>query len=112
MTLMFFGILISIILAVTISRRFGFRSQKPDHYKAGTPVFDIRQHMKGDLLCEGVIYGPFGRVTSRFVAKMQADPSFENFGLIAKGMRDDTKVGSNNLFTGLASLASSSKFDI
>ena len=46
------------------------------------------------------------------VAKMQADPSFENFGLIAKGMRDDTKVGSNNLFTGLASLASSSKFDI
>ena len=92
MTLMFFGILISIILAVTLSRGFGFRSQKPDHYKAGTPVFDIRQHLKGDLLCEGVIYGPFGRVTSRFVAKMQADWS----GNVGR-MTEEFKYDSGNI---------------
>ena len=92
MTLTFFGILIAIILAVTVSRRFGFRSQKPEHYKAGTPVFDIRQHLKGALLCEGVIYGPFGRVTSRFVAKMQADWS----GNVGR-MTEEFKYDSGNI---------------
>ncbi len=34
--------------------------------------FDLRQHLNGPILCEGVIYGPTGRVTSRFVADMEA----------------------------------------
>ena len=34
------------------------------------PAFDIRQHLSGPMTCEGVIYGPMGRVTSRFTANM------------------------------------------
>jgi hypothetical protein len=50
---------------------FGFRAQKPEHYKGTTPGFDPRHHLEGPILCEGVVYGPLGRVTSRFVARME-----------------------------------------
>jgi hypothetical protein len=36
------------------------------------PRFDIRRELQGPILCEGVIFGPTGRVTSRFVADMNA----------------------------------------
>jgi hypothetical protein len=48
----------------------GFRAQKPVDYAGQGPAFDPRQHLNGPILCEGVIYGPLGRVTSRFVADM------------------------------------------
>jgi hypothetical protein len=32
--------------------------------------FDLRKHLNGSIECEGVIFGPFGRVSSRFVAEM------------------------------------------
>ena len=34
--------------------------------------FDIRQHLNGAMICEGVVYGPTGRVNTRFVANMNA----------------------------------------
>lgn len=46
----------------------GFAAQKPTDYEDGTPDFDVRRHLNGSILCEGVIYGPTGRVSSRFVA--------------------------------------------
>jgi hypothetical protein len=49
-----------------------FRAQKPEDYAAAKREFDLRQHLKGPILCEGVIYGPTGRVTSRFVADFDA----------------------------------------
>jgi hypothetical protein len=48
----------------------GFAAQSPADYAHTVPAFDPRVHLCGPLLCEGVSYGPFGRVTSRFVAKM------------------------------------------
>ncbi|WGI23500.1 DUF3833 domain-containing protein [Amylibacter sp. IMCC11727] len=51
-------------------RYFGFKAQKPQDYVNGGPEFDIRTHLNGPLICEGVLYGPTGRVTSRFVADM------------------------------------------
>ena len=59
-------------LLVVAPRVLGFRAQKPSDYAAG-PRFDPRMHLSGSLLCEGVIYGPTGRVVSRFVADMQGD---------------------------------------
>ena len=53
------------------SRRLSFRAQRPEDYADG-PLFDIRERLNGPLLCEGVIYGPTGRVTSRFVADIEA----------------------------------------
>ena len=47
-----------------------FISQHPDDYNATGPELNLREHLDGPLLCEGVLYGPTGRVTSRFVADM------------------------------------------
>ncbi len=62
----------ALLAAFWLARRMGsFAAQRPADY-AG-PAFDLRQHLNGPILCEGVIYGPMGRVTSRFVAQMQGE---------------------------------------
>ncbi len=53
-------------------RHFSFVAQKPGDYARTTPQFDLRQHLNGPILCEGVVYGLGGRVISRFVADMDA----------------------------------------
>ncbi|MEL7026613.1 MAG: DUF3833 domain-containing protein [Pseudomonadota bacterium] len=53
-------------------RYFGFRAQRPEELAATGPIFDIREHLNGPIVCEGVIYGPTGRVSSRFVADFEA----------------------------------------
>jgi hypothetical protein len=54
------------------ARYADFRAQTPEDYADEGREFDLRQHLKGPILCEGVIYGPTGRVTSRFVADFDA----------------------------------------
>jgi len=51
---------------------WGFVAQKPFDYEDENPAFDIRKHLNGPILCEGIIYGPLGRVSSRFVANFDA----------------------------------------
>lgn len=64
--------ILSLLLVVALVRRMtGFAAQRPDAYVTLGPAFDPRVHLNGPILCEGVIYGPFGRVTSRFVADIQ-----------------------------------------
>ncbi|THH36772.1 DUF3833 domain-containing protein [Aliishimia ponticola] len=60
-----------VILALRLIRRFvGFETQTPADYAEGkSGQFDLRKHLNGPLICEGVIYGPLGRVNSRFVAE-------------------------------------------
>lgn len=60
-----------VVIAALIAPLFiGFRSQRPAHFADLAPRFDPRRDLNGRILCEGVIYGPTGRVTSRFVAEM------------------------------------------
>jgi len=55
------------------SRLWDFPAQTPaDYAGAGGPAFDLKEHINGPILCEGVIYGPTGRVASRFVADFNA----------------------------------------
>jgi len=54
------------------ARFFGFRGQRPEELAGTGPAFDIRERLNGAILCEGVIYGPTGRVSSRFVADFEA----------------------------------------
>lgn len=54
------------------SRKFDFLAQAPDDYANG-PTFDIRKVLNGPLLCDGIIYGPTGRVSSRFTARFDAE---------------------------------------
>jgi len=66
------GVALSLVAAAVFCRFWGFRAQSPDDYAGQKPGFDIRERLNGPLACEGVIYGPTGRVVSRFVAEMNA----------------------------------------
>ncbi len=50
--------------------RIGFASQRPTDYIGSTPALSLQSHLDGPLVSEGLIYGPTGRVISRFVAQM------------------------------------------
>lgn len=58
------------ILVLARSRLAGFAAQRPQDYAAG-PVLDPTRHLAGPLVMEGMLYGPTGRVVSRFVALAQ-----------------------------------------
>ena len=65
-------IFLILILAVAVLLRLtiGFHTQRPSHYAATGPKFDLRKHLSGPMKSEGMIYGPGGHVASRFVAEM------------------------------------------
>lgn len=55
-----------------ISNFTGFAGQSSSDYADG-PVMDIRQVLNGRIACDGVIYGPFGKVAARFVGDFYAE---------------------------------------
>ncbi len=65
------GMVLMLALLALVQRIRGFQAQKPVDYAAMEPRVDIRKHLSGPIRCEGVIYGPMGRVTSRFTADME-----------------------------------------
>lgn len=84
-----FGVILLIVLLAMKSRFMGFRSQKPDDLRDRGPAIDLRQHLNGPILCEGVIYGPTGRVSSRFVAEMLGEWN-GNTGVLRERFRYDS----------------------
>jgi len=65
------GVVVTLAMVATLRRFASFQAQRPADYATSGPRFDLPQHLSGPMLCEGVIYGPTGRVTSRFVAEME-----------------------------------------
>lgn len=67
------ALILALILLVLAALRWrmGFLAQRPSDYSGTEPAADIRRHLNGPLQCEGIIYGPTGRVTSRFTARME-----------------------------------------
>ncbi len=58
-----------VILVVVLRSRFAdFGAQRAEDYADDYPFFDMRTHLNGEMYCEGVIFGPLGRVTSTFDA--------------------------------------------
>lgn len=56
-----------VALALWAKHRFAsFEAQSPDDYAGTRPALDLRTHLAGRINCHGVIYGPLGRVASRF----------------------------------------------
>lgn len=71
MTIVLAAALILALLFPLLRRKlWSFQAQSPAELATTGPKFDLRQHLSGPILCEGLIYGPTGRVTSRFVANM------------------------------------------
>ncbi len=81
-------VLIVIASIAVLPRYFGFASQRPGDWAGKGPQFDPRRDLNGPILCEGVIYGPFGRVTSRFVAEMRGEWQ-GNRGVLSEVFRYD-----------------------
>ena len=71
-TAFFFGVLATALFGWFLSRRAGFLAQSSEDYADG-PVFDLKQHLNGPITCEGLIYGPLGRVSTRFTAHFEAE---------------------------------------
>ena len=65
------GVVITLALLWLRSRYASFRAQTPADYAFEGVAFDLRKRLSGPIQCEGVIFGPTGRVTSRFVADME-----------------------------------------
>lgn len=70
-----FAILLGLLaLGLAVRRfRFSFAGQSPARYAGTEPAFDLRTHLGGAMISEGVIFGPTGAVTSRFVAEMNGN---------------------------------------
>ncbi len=84
-----FGVALTAAALLLFLRFWSFRSQSVQDYAQAGPQFDIRQHLSGPILCEGVIYGPTGRVTSRFVADFEAEWE-GNVGVMKETFRYDS----------------------
>lgn len=83
------GLFTALALVAVYVRRMTFLAQRPEDLAGKGPAFDPRAHLSGPILCEGVIYGPTGRVASRFVADMQG--SWEgDTGTLAETFRYDS----------------------
>lgn len=79
------------------SRLMSFRAQNSDDYADG-PVFDIRERFNGPIVCEGVIYGPTGRVSSRFVADFDASWN-GNVGTMVEKFHYDSGLVQDRVWT-------------
>lgn len=83
------GLVFTVVGAFLRSRYVSFWAQKPEDYPDNGPQFDIRQKLNGPIICEGVIFGPLGRVSSRFVADFEA--SWQgNVGVMKEHFRYDS----------------------
>ncbi|WP_299694360.1 DUF3833 family protein [uncultured Tateyamaria sp.] len=72
MDALFFALLGALTMAALFwsrSRYADFLAQRPEDYTGDSSQFDLRTHLSGPIICEGVIYGPMGRVSSRFVGE-------------------------------------------
>jgi len=98
LVLFFFGVLLTFSLVWARLRFAAFAAQRPQDYAGQGPILDIRNELRGTILCEGIIYGPLGRVSSRFVAEMNA--SWEgNTGTMTEHFRYDNGNTQDRIWT-------------
>lgn len=85
-------LLLALSLFAIRARFLSFRGQRPHDYLGLGPDFTFETYLAGSLLCEGVIFGPTGRVTSRFIAHMDGTWSDEGGELATKFVYDGGAV--------------------
>ena len=88
-----------------------FRWQSPSDYADTGPAFGVKKNLGGKMISDGVIYGPTGRVVTRFVAEMEGvwdgdEGTLAEFFKYAGGGGIDRKwflkMGDNGNFTATA----------
>lgn len=88
-TLFLAGAATIIILMLLWERFAGFTAQASSDYDGDDLQIDLRTHLDGPIKCEGVIYGPLGRVVSRFSADFEAVWD-ANRGIMSEKFRYDS----------------------
>lgn len=106
------AILLLVLAAIFAKNMFlSFRAQSPSDYADTGPEFLLKTHLAGEILSEGLIYGPTGRVTNSFVAKMSGEWNGDTGTLseeftYSNGERQSRKwfltLGEGNTFTATA----------
>ena len=71
-TFFLLGLIAALAGVLLFNRITGFTAQRTSDYAGQDPAFDLRTHLSGAIKCEGVIYGPTGRVATRFVGDFEA----------------------------------------
>ncbi|MBQ2261671.1 MAG: DUF3833 family protein [Loktanella sp.] len=91
------GATLAVVAMIAKTRYASFMAQTPADYADG-PLFDIRDKFNGPIICEGVMYGPTGRVISRFVADFEA--SWDgNTGTMVEKFRYDSGLQQDRCWT-------------
>ncbi len=83
------GVLLTLILLARPCAHHVVSRADARRLRGQGPRFDLRRHLNGPLLCEGVIYGPTGRVSSRFVADIRGTWD-GNVGTLTERFRYDS----------------------
>lgn len=64
-------VLFAVLVVIVAKARFlSFRAQAPADYASTGPTFSLQKHLNGEILSEGLIYGPNGKMSNSFVARM------------------------------------------
>ncbi|WP_170411404.1 DUF3833 domain-containing protein [Ruegeria atlantica] len=63
-------LLAALALFIAKNRFLSFRAQSPDDYTGTGPAFKMKEVLNGEILSEGLIYGPNGKMSNSFVARM------------------------------------------
>lgn len=80
------GVALVLLFKWAKQRYASFVAQSPTDYAGDEAQFDVRKHLNGPIICEGVIYGPLGRVTSRFVGEFDCEWT-DNTGVMREHFR-------------------------
>lgn len=96
--LLILGATAALALLLFHRAKMSFVAQHPDDYEAKHPELNLREHLNGPILCEGVIYGPMGRVSSRFVADMNVTWD-GNVGTMTEHFRYDSGTTQDRCWT-------------
>lgn len=90
---LFLVIFALMLLGLYLPRYFiGFLAQKPADYADSLPGFDPKVNLGGKMISEGILYGPTGRVVTRFVAEMQGDWQGDHAALSEKFHYDNGTI--------------------
>jgi hypothetical protein len=92
------GVFLALAAMLAKSRYLSFTAQRPADYAISGPAFDIREQLNGPIICEGVIFGPTGRVSSRFEADVNAS-WVGNVGTMKESFRYDSGTVQERVWT-------------
>ncbi|KIC35107.1 MULTISPECIES: DUF3833 family protein [unclassified Leisingera] len=70
MKLLTICLVIALLVMIAKTYVFSFRFQSPQDYAGSGPQFVLTEHLSGEILSEGVVFGPTGKMTSSFTARM------------------------------------------